>query len=337
MDKTHDISSAPTGKKKRTLSEYFGIFLRGATMGASDIVPGVSGGTIAFIFGIYEELIESIRKFGDPEVIRSALRFRIKRLLELMNWEFLLALGLGILAAIFTLSHYLEWLLVHEPVFLWSFFFGLVVASIFTVGKRIPNWTPALWGMLAFGSLFAFLLVGLVPVQTPESWWFILLSGAVASMALILPGISGSFILLLMGKYHFVVGAVNDRDFVTLALVGMGMVVGLVSFAQLISRLFKRYHDLTVALLTGFMLGSLRKIWPWREATAWLQDATGNFILDSEGQRRIIAEALRLPDFASPEGITQFALALLFAAIGAGLILLVDRVAYKNRQEASSI
>lgn len=330
MNTSQEVTSAPLGKKKRTIREYFGIFLRGAAMGASDIVPGVSGGTIAFIFGIYEELIESIRQFGSSDFLQAALRFRIKDILKLANWEFLLALGLGILTAIFTLSHYLEWLLVNEPVYLWSFFFGLVVASIITVGKRIPNWTPPLWGMLAVGAVFAFLLVGLVPVETPETWWFIILSGAVASVALILPGISGSFILLLMGKYQFVVGAVNDRDFITLALVGVGAAVGLVTFAQLISQLFKKYYNLTVALLTGFMLGSLRKIWPWREAVAWLQDEAGNFILDSDGHRRIIAEALRLPDFASPESMTEFVLALIFATVGVALIILVDRIAKQS-------
>jgi putative membrane protein len=330
METQNETTEKPLSKKKRTLSEYFGIFLRGAAMGASDIVPGVSGGTIAFIFGIYEELIESIRKFGDPDFLRAFFRLRIKRLLEVVNWEFLLALGLGILAAIFTLSHYLEWLLINEPVYLWSFFFGLVVASIITVARRIPNWNPSLWLMLTIGTVFAFVLVGLVPIHTPETWWFMIFSGALASMALILPGISGSFILLLMGKYQYVVGAVNDRDIITLALVAIGAAFGLITFAQVISRLFKKYHDLTVALLTGFMLGSLRKIWPWREAVEWLRDDAGGFILDSDGHRRIIAEALRLPDLASPEGITQFLLALLFLAIGFGLILLVDRIAKKN-------
>ena len=337
MNVSQEKTNASLGKKKRTIKEYFGIFLRGAAMGASDIVPGVSGGTIAFIFGIYEELIESIRKFGDRDFLEAAIRFRIKKLLALMNWEFLLALGLGILAAIFTLSHYLEWLLVNKPVYLWSFFFGLVVSSIFTVGKRIPSWTSSLWGMLMFGAFFAFFLVGLVPVETPETWWFMILSGAVASVALILPGISGSFILLLMGKYQYVVAAVNARDILTLALVGIGVAAGLVSFSQVISRLFKKYHDLTVALLTGFMVGSLRKIWPWREAVEWLQDGAGNFILDSEGHRRVIAEALHLPNFASPEGMTQFALALLFAVIGAALIILVDRVAKQNGQEETDV
>jgi putative membrane protein len=327
------LDTAPLGKKKRTIKEYIGIFLRGVAMGASDIVPGVSGGTIAFIFGIYEELIESIRKFGDPDFLQAAIRFHVKKLLRLMSWEFLLALGLGILTAIFTLSHYLEWLLVNKPTYLWSFFFGLVLASIFTVGKRIPSWTSALWGMLALGTILAFLLVGLVPAHTPETWWFMILSGAAASVALILPGISGSFILLLMGKYQYVVGAVNDRDFFILALIVVGAVLGLVTVAQLISRLFKNYHDLTVALLTGFMVGSLRKIWPWREAVAWLQDDAGNFILDGDGHRRVIVEALRLPDFASPEGVMQFVLALIFATIGVVLIILVDQVAKKNKEE----
>ena len=333
MDRSQEKENTPQSQKKRNLKEYFGVFLRGVAMGASDIVPGVSGGTIAFIFGIYEELIESIREFGNREFLQAAIKLRIKKMLGLTNWEFLLALGLGILTAIFTLSHYLEWLLVNEPVHLWSFFFGLVVASILTVGKRIPSWTPALWRMLAFGAIFAFFLVGIVPVETPESWWFIILSGTVASMALILPGISGSFILLLMGKYQYVVSAVNDRDLVTLTLVGVGVAAGLVTFSQVISRLFKKYHNLTVALLTGLMLGSLRKIWPWREATDWLQDSAGNFILDSDGHRRVIAEALRLPDFASPEGIAQFALALVFAIIGAMLIILVDQIAKKGGHE----
>lgn len=332
-----DLTNSGFEKKKRTLKEYLGIYLRGAAMGASDIVPGVSGGTIAFIFGIYEELIESIRKFGDPEFLRAVFRFRIKKILELANWEFLLALGLGILTAIFTLSHFLEWLMFNQPVYLWSFFFGLVIASILLVGKRIANWTRSLWGMLALGTTFAFVLVGLVPTHTPETWWFMILSGAAASVALILPGISGSFILLLMGKYQHVVGAVTDHDYVTLALVAVGAVLGLVTVAQLISRLFKKYHDLTVALLTGFMVGSLRKIWPWREAVSWLQDDAGNFILDSEGHRRVIAEALRLPDFASPEGMTQFALALVFVVIGATLIILVERIATKDAQEKTEV
>ena len=305
-------------------------------MGASDIVPGVSGGTIAFIFGIYEELIESIRKFGDPDFLQAMIRLRIKRLLALANWEFLLALGLGILTAIFTLSHFLEWMMFNQPVYLWSFFFGLVVASILAVGKRISTWTPSLWGTLALGAIFAFLLVGLVPTHTPETWWFMILGGAAASVALILPGISGSFILLLMGKYQHVVGAVNDRDFVTLALVAIGAVLGLVTFAQLVSRLFRKYHDLTVALLTGFMVGSLRKIWPWREAVEWLQDDTGNFVLNSEGHRRVIAEALYVPELASPEGAIQFSLALFFAAIGAGLIIAVDRIAKQNTPEKAN-
>ncbi len=138
--------------------------------------------------------------------------------------------------------------------------------------------------------------------------------------------------MLLLGKYQHVVSAVTDHDYFTLALVAIGAALGLVTVAQLISRLFKKYHDLTVALLTGFMVGSLRKIWPWREAVEWLQDDAGNFILNSEGHPRVIREALHLPDFASPEGITQFLLALLFAAVGATLIVLVDRIAKQSGQ-----
>lgn len=319
-------------KKERTIQEYLGVALRGVCMGASDIVPGVSGGTIAFIFGIYEELIDSIRTFGRPEFWQAVLKFRVKDVLNMVNWEFLLALGVGILTAVFALSRILEWLLVNQAVYLWSFFFGLIIASIITVGKSIEKWTPPLWGILAIGTLFAYLLVQSVPVDTPESWWFLILSGAVASVALILPGISGSFILLLMGKYQFVVSAVNDRNITVLILVAIGAGIGLISFAQVLSWLFKKYHNQTVALLTGFMIGSLWKIWPWREATEWLTDNAGNFILDSEGHRRIIAESLLLPDVSTSAGITQLLIALVCMIIGFGAIMLIDRVAQQGKK-----
>jgi len=312
---------------ERTLKSYIGLTLRGMAMGASDIVPGVSGGTMALILGIYEELINSIRAIGRPQFLRPALRLQIRPALEALNWPFLLAVGLGILTAIITLSSALEWLLVHQTVYIWSFFFGLVLASAYTVSKRIPRWTAPLLVTLAIGTVGAFIIVGLVPAQTPNTWWFLLLSGALASCAMMLPGISGAFILFILGKYEYVLAAVNNRDFLTLALVAVGAGIGLVTFAQVLGWLFKRYHDLTVAVLIGLMIGSLRKLWPWKVDVAWLTDSSGNFVLDSHGELLVAQQINVLPDLATQAGVVEFILAAGLAAIGMAAIIVLERIA----------
>ncbi|MCB8943539.1 MAG: DUF368 domain-containing protein [Ardenticatenaceae bacterium] len=314
-------------RPQRTLKDYAGLTLRGICMGASDIVPGVSGGTMAFILGIYEELIDSIRTVGQPNFIQAVLRFRLKEAFQILNWQFLISVALGIFIAIFTLAQGLEWLLLNQPVYLWSFFFGLVLASVFTVSKRVKRWTPSLVTAMAVGAVGAFILVGLVPAQTPDAWWFLILSGALAICAMILPGISGAFILVLLGKYQFVLNAVNERDFLTLIFVAIGAGLGLVTFAQILGWLFKRYHDGTVAVLIGLMVGSLRKIWPWKMDVAWLQDAAGALVLDSHGERIVTQQRLIAPNFATGAGVTEFVVAVVLALAGLGLILLLDRLA----------
>ncbi len=326
------VPVTPTQQKtKRTPRDYIGLTVRGMAMGASDIVPGVSGGTMALILGIYEELIDSIRMIGQPEFFRAVLKFRIKDALSILNWQFMLALTLGIGLAILTLSHLLEQLLVNQPVYLWSFFFGLVLASVLMVSKRVQRWTPALGAVLLLGAVTSFLLVGLVPARTPETWWFLFLSGALAICAMILPGISGAFILVLLGKYEYVLNAVNGRDFFTLALVAAGALIGLVTFAQILSWLFKKYHDGTIALLLGLMIGSLRKVWPWKLDEAWLTHTDGSFVLDSFGERIVIEQADVLPTLANRADIIEFAFAVGLALVGFRLILLLDRLA-NNRK-----
>jgi putative membrane protein len=260
------------------MRDYAGLVARGFLMGSADVVPGVSGGTMAFILGIYEELISSIRAIGRPEFWRAAMRLRFGQALQTINWPFLLAVGSGIALAVITLARGLEWLLIHQPVLLWSFFFGLVLGSVLTVSRRVRRWRLPLWAALAAGTIGAYVLVGLVPLHTPNTWWFLFLSGAIAICAMILPGISGAFVLVLLGKYAPVLNAVNQRDFVTLALVGAGAAVGIVSFAQLLGWLFRRYHDLTVALLIGLMLGSLRKVWPWKVTLESVADSSGELL-----------------------------------------------------------
>jgi putative membrane protein len=194
----------------------------------------------------------------------------------------------------------------------------------------VPHWTPALVTATAVGAVAAFILVGLVPTQTPDTWWFLILSGAVAICAMILPGISGAFILVLLGKYQFVLNAVNQRDFLTLIFVAIGAAIGLISFAQILGWLFKQYHDMTVAVLIGLMIGSLRKIWPWKIDVAWLQDTGGALVLDSHGERIVTQQNLTLPDFATGAGIMEFVIAVIVALIGLGLILWLDRVANRK-------
>jgi putative membrane protein len=310
-------------RRERSPREYVGLLLRGYAMGAADVVPGVSGGTMAFILGIYEELIHSIKSVASRDFVKAVVSLRWREALGILNWPFLLAVAGGILLAILTLAQGLEWLLEAQPALLWSFFFGLVLASVLTVSRRILHWTPVLVLALIVGAVGAYLLVGLVPVQTPNTWWFLFLSGALAICAMILPGISGAFILLLLGKYQYVLSAVNQRDIVTLGLVVAGAAMGIVTFAQVLDWLFKRYHDLTVALLTGLMLGSLRKVWPWKETVEW--------IVDRHGNQLPVVEHNILPGALTADVV----LAVLLALVGFGAVLLMDRWANKQGKPAS--
>ncbi|PIR54548.1 DUF368 domain-containing protein [Candidatus Peregrinibacteria bacterium CG10_big_fil_rev_8_21_14_0_10_42_8] len=233
-------------------------------MGAADIVPGVSGGTMAFILGIYEELIDAIRLFGQKEMWHELRTGNIIAAARLPRWDFLFSVGGGILMAAAILAAPLEHALETSPQRVWSFFFGLVTASLFLVAKRVQSWTLTNGVMLLLGSAVAYAIVGLVPVSTPNEPWFLVLCGAIAICAMILPGISGAFLLVILGKYEFILSAVNNRDIISIAYIGIGAVVGLILFSQILGWLFAKYHDRTVAFLTGLMIGSLRKIWPWK-------------------------------------------------------------------------
>ncbi|MFH1489643.1 MAG: DUF368 domain-containing protein [Pseudomonadota bacterium] len=263
------------------LMKDIGTALKGFCMGAADVVPGVSGGTMAFILGIYEKLIKAIRSF-DLIFLKKLLSFRIGEAWDHVSGRFLLALGAGILTAIFSLARALGWLLQNRPVLIWSFFFGLILASIFVVGRHLEKWTLPLWIATLIGAAGAYVLVGLVPVTTPDTLWFLFMSGAVAICAMILPGISGSFILVLLGKYRYILDAVNNRDILILFIVAMGAVFGLITFVRLLNWLLRKSHDITIAVLTGFMLGSLRKVWPWKSVIEKLTDARGHTVIISE-------------------------------------------------------
>lgn len=258
-------------EKKRN---YLLLILRGCAMGAADVVPGVSGGTIAFITGIYEELIDSIKGI-DLQAVKLLLKLKFADFWKKVNGNFLLSVVLGIAISIFSLAKLMTWLLEHHPIYIWSFFFGLIIASSVLVAKEIKQWNIFTIISLIAGVCAAYTITVMTPAETPNTWWFIILSGAIAICAMILPGISGAFILLLMGKYSYILGAVSSLNIGVILLFIVGAVAGIISFSHLLSWLLKNYHTLTVSLLTGFMVGSLNKVWPWKETIQTYIDSHG--------------------------------------------------------------
>lgn len=298
----------------RTLKEYLLITLRGIGMGAADVVPGVSGGTIAFITGIYEELVNSIKNIN-LQAIRLFFSGKWISFWKHINGNFLLSVFAGIFVSVLSLARGLEYLLEHKPVLIWSFFFGLVLASSYVVARKIDRWDYARVVALMGGIGIAFYITSVTPTTTTDARWFVVLSGGLASCAMILPGISGSFILLLLGKYAFALHAVNERILLDLALLAAGAVIGLVLFSNLLSWLLRRYHDSTIAVLVGFMIGSLNKIWPWKETLKTIV---------VEGEVKPLLEKNILPSLSNPEHSVW--IALLMAMIGILLILFIELI-----------
>ncbi|MEM6297748.1 MAG: DUF368 domain-containing protein [Bacteroidota bacterium] len=241
----------------------FDVLFKGMAMGAADVVPGVSGGTIAFISGIYEELLDSI-KAVNIAAFRTLFREGFSAFWKQINGSFLLPLFLGILISLRSLAEVIKFLLRDHPILLWSFFLGLIIASVVFVARQIPKWNASSVIFLLIGTGVAYWITVISPAQGPTALWFVFVSGVIAICAMILPGISGSFLLLLMGMYGTIIGAVTDRNILILGVFAAGALVGLASFARILSWTFKRYEAPTLAILTGFMIGSLNKVWPWK-------------------------------------------------------------------------
>ena len=304
--------------ENRNLLQYFIITLKGIAMGAADVVPGVSGGTIAFISGIYEELVGSINNINFS-LFKTLRKDGFKSAWEQLNGNFLLALFAGIFISLFSLATIVSWLLENQPILLWSFFFGLVAASIFFVGKEIEKWNAATVIVLMLGAAIAYFITTLPPNENIHSLPYLFLSGAIAVCAMILPGISGAFILVLLGSYKTILDAVHERDLKIVATVGLGAIFGLLSFARILKWMFKHYKNLTLAVLTGFILGSLPKIWPWKR------------ILETKtfGEKVITIAEKNISPFAF-EGNNQLLFAVVLAAIGFSLIFILEKVASKE-------
>lgn len=302
----------------RSLKEYLVLGSKGMLMGAADAVPGVSGGTIAFITGIYEELIDSLRRF-DLVALRMLFREGPLACWRYLNGSFLLVLLTGIGLSLLTLAHGVLYLLDNHPVLLWSFFFGLILASVWSLVRHVRGWNTGMSLTFCAGALIAYLITSLVPGVVTATPLTIFGAGMVAICAMILPGISGSFILLLMGLYAPILNAIKQLEFVTLGLFAAGCALGLISFSRLLSWAFHHQRRVILALLGGFLLGSLNKVWPWKY--------TLSYTLNSHGDAVPLLQHNVLPGaFAELTGQSAWLLpSLALMALGMLLVLILDR------------
>ena len=276
------------------LRESIPLIFKGIGMGAANVIPGVSGGTIALITGIFEKLINSIKSF-DLKAVRLILKGDFKGFFNRVNMGFLLSVFFGIFISILTLAKILGFLFENYPVYIWAYFFGLILASVFFVGRRIEK--VNVWVVITFlvGTLIAVLLSVLSPATENTRIYYLILCGVVAICSMILPGLSGSFVLILMGNYELIfIKAVNEFDMGILIPVGLGAVVGLLAFSHILSWIFKRYKDQTISLLTGFILGSLSILWPWKNEV-YQTSPLGEILLKSSGDPVIIGYEKYLP------------------------------------------
>jgi len=319
-------SSTDTWKKAwmtspgpKTFTEHAYLFFKGVGMGTADIVPGVSGGTIAFITGIYEALLTAIASINS-RLVQQVLRLNLKQALAGLHLRFLVTLVCGIALAVISTSHLMHYLLTEHAVQTWSVFFGLITASILVVAHSI-NKRFTTFPALILGAILAYGITGLIPLYTPEEPWFIFFSGMIAICAMILPGLSGSFILLILGKYAFITAALrnpfNPDNLEIILIFITGCLVGILGFSRILRYGLARWHDYTLALLTGIMLGSMRKVWPWK------------ITLESQiirGKEHVLREENVWPllDF-------EFGIALLLMLTGFTLVMLLDK---KSRQRA---
>ncbi|MCL9775248.1 DUF368 domain-containing protein [Vibrio methylphosphonaticus] len=299
---------------------YLTTFLKGMAMGAADVVPGVSGGTVAFITGIYDMLLESIRRVN-PSLFGIWKRDGFKAAFNHINGFFLIALFGGILTSILTLAKFISWALETHPIPVWSFFFGLILVSVYHMLKQVEQKTLSRFVCLLLGVAFAYCITVLQPSEMDPTNINIFFAGAIAICAMILPGISGSFILLLLGMYTPVLGAVKGLQLDVMAIFATGCLVGLLSFSHVLSWLLKRFRDFALVFLTGLMLGTLPKLWPWKETISWRTNSSGE-------QVPLIQENLSPFSFESVSGHpSQLAIAIVMMLVGIALVLGLEKIA----------
>jgi putative membrane protein len=311
----------------RSIKDYLVLLFKGIAMGSADVVPGVSGGTIAFITGIYEELLRSIKSI-DAEAFRLLLKLKIKEFWDHINGNFLITIVLGIGIAVFSLAKLISYLLLTYPILVWSFFFGLIIISAVLVAKDIEkkDWKAVIAGII--GIAIAFFITTATPAETTDAWWFIIISGAIAICAMILPGISGAFILLILGKYKYVIEAVETLNIGVILLFMLGCVIGILSFARVISWCLQKYQSITISVLAGFMIGSLNKVWPWK--------MVDSYRINSKGEQVTFLDHNILPQqYLEQVGDPQLIEAIMMSSFGILIVIIIEKVA--NQLQRKSI
>ena len=325
----------------KKITDYIMVAVKGACMGAADVIPGVSGGTIAFITGIYDQLIESINSINGT-ALKLFFSGKFKEFWKHINGSFLVSLFCGILVSVLSLAGLMQYLLEHHPIQTWAFFFGLIVASSIFILRGIQGWNMKSAMFPVLGVVLGIVVCTLSPTQTPDALWFIFLSGAIAICAMILPGISGSFILLILGKYKYIMGAITGlttgaavgESLVILCVFAVGAVCGILAFSRLLHWLLARFNKETLMVLAGFIIGSLVKVWPWSNMEAIVISQFPEIAdMAAATQQAIPAEVLS--DYI-PQVDMQIGSAVLFALIGFFLVTGIEILgkAMKRRQAA---
>lgn len=313
----------------RKLKDYLMVGVKGACMGAADVIPGVSGGTIAFITGIYDEFVGSIARV-DAEAVRLLLKGKIRDFWKHINGTFLLSVIAGIGVSVVSLAGLMQMLLSDYPVQTWAFFFGLIVASSIFILRGISGWKALDGGLLALGVVLGVTVCTLSPTQTPDALWFIFISGAIAICAMILPGISGSFILLILGKYQYIMGAISglttgenfSQNLVIIAVFLVGAVFGILSFSKFLHWLLARWNKETLIVLAGFIIGSLVKVWPWSNAEAIVCSQNPELALMAENLEGGLPAEVVSQYMAGAD--LHIAGAVVFALIGFSLVMGIE-------------
>ena len=310
----------------RKFSNYVSLFFKGMGMGAANVIPGVSGGTIALITGIFEELIDSIKSF-DLKAFKLFFTGKFKQFAVHVNLNFLIAVFLGIAVSILSVAKLFEYLFANYPVYIWSFFFGLIIASVYFVGKTVKRWTLGVLITFIIGTAFAIFITVLNPATENNGTLYLFICGIVAVCSMILPGLSGSFVLILMGNYELVmIRAVTGLRLEILLPVVVGAAVGLIAFSHFLSWVFKKFRDETISILTGFILGSVAILWPWK-TPVFKTDAIGNIATKANGEQIIQGYHRFIPDSLSMEVI----FALSFIILGIVTIWLLEKYAQPEK------
>jgi len=309
----------------RGKNDYLILFLKGIGMGAADVIPGVSGGTIAFISGIYEELINSIKSITFA-TLKLLISGKIGAFFNAVNGWFLLSVFGGVAVSIFSLAQLMKWLLTTHPVPVWSFFFGLILVSSVFIIRSSDQFGVKGWLAFVIGIILSFFITSVSPVNTPEALWFVFLAGSIGICAMILPGISGAFILLLLGKYLFIMTAVTELNLPVILVFIAGAATGLIMFSKFLSWLLKYYHTVTIALLAGFMIGSLNKVWPWKIVETWTSGSHGEMVALTE--RNVLP--LTYSEITGHDSFFYSAIALFI--IGIFLLIAVETIGAKMKR-----